>query len=502
MRPGPLFFVYVLYFVVASFFALRFVWRARERCLTRSTRRRMTFLFAAFISPGLGIFPYATFFASFGDSQGFPILPLTIIFNLANLFVVLMLLFLSYPLSFFGTNKPDRLVKVELLQFLLRGPFTGIVLLAVMVSVRRVTLILGLRNEDFMIVAAIAVLLSLQWSITLVLPVLENRLIYTHDQQQARKLRDISERMVTRADGHQLEEAILAAVCDHLRVPTAFIAAFYPDGPDLEQVVGRIPDDGTARTLGSDLLALGPGIPEGLQQIDDMYLWGKFWLFPLYDPDHVLLGVMGTWAREDPPELSEDEREMLYALMDRAGQVLADMRVQAQIFANIDEIATDIERLRERSAISRFGHIQQETLETSATFIDWVRGALKDFWGGPRLAESELMRLEVVQQTLNEHNGNPTRALQAVITKAVESLKPASERSMTTAEWILYNILELRYLQGKKVRDVVHQMSMSDADFYRKQKIAIEEVARQISEMERAQLGKNGDGIPQLESEG
>jgi hypothetical protein len=385
---------------------------------------------------------------------------------------------------------------------LLRGPFTAIVLLAVMVSVRRVTLILGLRNEDFMIVAAIAVLLSLQWSITLVLPVLENRLIYTHDQQQARKLRDISERMVTRADGHQLEEAILAAVCDHLRVPTAFIAAFYPDGPDLEQVVGRIPDDGTARTLGSDLLALGPGIPEGLQQIDDMYLWGKFWLFPLYDPDQVLLGVMGTWAREDPPDLSEDEREMLYALMDRAGQVLADMRVQAQIFANIDEIATDIERLRERSAISRFGHIQQETLETSATFIDWVRGALKDFWGGPRLAESELMRLEVVRQTLAEHNGNPTRALQAVITKAVESLKPASERSMTTTEWILYNILELRYLQGKKVRDVVHQMSMSDADFYRKQKIAIEEVARQISEMERAQLEKNGDGIPQLESEG
>jgi hypothetical protein len=65
---------------------------------------------------------------------------------------------------------------------------------------------------------------------------------------------------------------------------------------------------------------------------------------------------------------------------------------------------------------------------------------------------------------------------------------------MTTAEWILYNILELRFLQGKKVRDVALQLAMSEPDFYRKQKIAIEEVARQISEMERAQLEKGENG--------
>ncbi len=50
---------------------------------------------------------------------------------------------------------------------------------------------------------------------------------------------------------------------------------------------------------------------------------------------------------------------------------------------------------------------------------------------------------------------------------------------------MLYNILELKFLQGRKVRDVAMRLAMSEADLYRKQKVAIESVAKAMAEMER-----------------
>jgi hypothetical protein len=75
-----------------------------------------------------------------------------------------------------------------------------------------------------------------------------------------------------------------------------------------------------------------------------------------------------------------------------------------------------------------------------------------------------------------------------VLAQAIENLKPEGQRSLTTTEWILYNILEMRFLQGRKVRDVARRLAMSESDLYRKQRIAIEEVARQIEEMEQTTL--------------
>jgi hypothetical protein len=50
---------------------------------------------------------------------------------------------------------------------------------------------------------------------------------------------------------------------------------------------------------------------------------------------------------------------------------------------------------------------------------------------------------------------------------------------------MLYNILEMKFLQGRKVRDVAMRLAMSEADLYRKQRVAIEEVARAVADMER-----------------
>jgi hypothetical protein len=142
--------------------------------------------------------------------------------------------------------------------------------------------------------------------------------------------------------------------------------------------------------------------------------------------------------------------------------------------------------------ISRYGHVADVSypsateLLSSPDFSDWVRDALRDYWGGPKLTDSELLQLTIVWREMEEsEDPNPVRALRSVLTRAIENLKPESQRSLTTTEWILYNILEMRFLQGRKVRDVALRLAMSESDLYRKQRIAIEEVARQIAEMER-----------------
>jgi hypothetical protein len=53
-----------------------------------------------------------------------------------------------------------------------------------------------------------------------------------------------------------------------------------------------------------------------------------------------------------------------------------------------------------------------------------------------------------------------------------------------TTEWILYNILEMKFIEGRKVRDVASRLAMSEADLYRKQRVAVEAVAKAILDME------------------
>ena len=68
--------------------------------------------------------------------------------------------------------------------------------------------------------------------------------------------------------------------------------------------------------------------------------------------------------------------------------------------------------------------------------------------------------------------------------QAIENVRPEGERRFT-AEWILYNILDLKFMEGRKVRKIAMRLAVSEADLYRKQRVAIEEVANAIVEMEQ-----------------
>ncbi len=114
----------------------------------------------------------------------------------------------------------------------------------------------------------------------------------------------------------------------------------------------------------------------------------------------------------------------------------------------------------------------------------WVKDALTHYWGGPKLTESPLLELEVVQQTIRDGEESPANALRSILRKAIDQTRPEGERRFTT-EWLIYNLLEMKFLEGRKVREIAMRLAMSEADLYRKQRVAIEAVAKSIAEMER-----------------
>lgn len=500
MKAGPLFPVYVAYLLVIAVFAVINVVRARRRCLTRYTRRRMTYLLAVFPTPAYGIFPYSLL----GDLGSEQDVPLLIVLNLANLIVMLMLVFMAYPLSFFGTHKPDRVIKSQLLEFMLRGPLTAAAILAVILFVPRVTNVLGLEGDALVPFAAVAILLLLQWSITLSLPILKRWLVYTHDQQGAQWIQQLGERLLTRSDAEQLLESILAAICDHLRVPSAFVARVEPDGAQLVQVVGALAPSLEAlaapelATLVNGQSKTAAQADRELRKVDAILVWRSYWLVPLpmtrpaqNGAQTPLLGVLGVWARAPEPDLNAEEQETFQALTQQAARVLEGVQHQSEVFVILEGLASQMDMIQQLRGISRYGRVSQlpessENLIADPQFVNLVRDALRDYWGGPRLTESELLRLNVVRREMEgADDSNPVRALRTVLAQAIENLKPDGQRSLTTTEWILYNILEMRFLQGRKVRDVARRLAMSESDLFRKQRAAIEEVARQIEEMEQ-----------------
>jgi hypothetical protein len=96
------------------------------------------------------------------------------------------------------------------------------------------------------------------------------------------------------------------------------------------------------------------------------------------------------------------------------------------------------------------------------------------------------MKLRVVRMLVDDYDGNTSNALRALLRKAVDQVKPDGDRRFTS-EWILYNILEMKFIEGRKVREVAGRLAMSEADLYRKQRVAVEAVARAILDMEKNQ---------------
>jgi GAF domain-containing protein len=365
---------------------------------------------------------------------------------------------------------------------------------------------MGFDGEAIMPFVAVAVLLLLEWTITLIFPTFQRWLIYTKDQDRTQWIQRLGDRLLAPTDAEQLLESILAALCDQLRVPTAFVARVDFDTTELVQVVGSLAPSQEALTAPElSLLIRENGDPsselhEKLMPAGDFFVWRSYWLTPLRYNQPIdngthppLLGILGVWARAPEPDLTAEEIPIFSSLSRQAAQVLEDLQLQSEVFVALEGLASRMDAMQQLRGVSRYGHVSQLPAPSSDVlskpdFSDLVRDALRDYWGGPKLTDSELLKLNIVWHEMESTDNNPARALRTVLAQAIENLKPEGQRSLTTSEWILYNILEMRFLQGRKVRDVALRLAMSESDLYRKQRVAIEEVARQIADMERNSL--------------
>lgn len=483
LAAGPLFLLFSFYFLVTVIWGAVNIQRARGRCLTRASRRRATYLTLAFFAPGLGVFPYLLVTSS--PAIQFENL-LQVVLLLGNIGVATMIVVMAYSVAYFGALTPDRVVKHSLALYLLRGPFVGTCVLFVMLAVPKVQRILGLPRDTVLILAVVGVIVLIQVAISLVRPFID-RLIYRQDQDEIAWIQTLDERLLTTTDLRQFLENNLAALCDLLRVRTGFVAAISEGRAQVEAGCGeenRIEGLLEAR-MPMELMAAGEG-DGGFQSLDG------FWVMPLRTQARdATLGILGVEARSSQPDLESDEQQIVQVLVEQARRALEDRHLQQGVFEALGRILPNIERMQRWRGATRYaGSPPLEVIEDSPIyapeFQQWVKEALGHYWGGPRLSDSPLLSLHVVRQALADHGGNPTRALRAVLNQAIDELRPEGERQMTRAEWLLYNILELKFVRGLKVRDIARRLAISESDLYRKQRIAIKEVARVLSEMEQS----------------
>jgi hypothetical protein len=461
--------------------------RAFARMLTRSGQRRMLYLMAGATAPALGSYPYLLF--GFDLAARNPLLFWSTAL-IINMLVAILVIIMAYAVAFFGVSWPDRVVKSRLFKWLLRGPVTASLALAVITIVRRAGVYFGGEEYSaFVPLTMVVTVLLFEHSVTLFAPLWERFLFFGRDHAELQLLQNIEERLLTRGDLQQFLETVLAAVRDHLQSPCAFVAAL--DGNELTLSV----------VAGNRTLLEKEDLDEALELVNHNgengrheFTWGGFWILPLHqrrgngDRDEVrpLLGLLGV-ASKGHRQMDKDQRDAVWLLADRAALALEDRQLQQRVFRSLEDLQPQIDMLQRMRAAGRYDtHASFLTapLPGEADLADWVKDALTHYWGGPKLTNSPLMKLKVVQLLAEEHEGNAPNALRALLRKAVDQVRPEGERRFTS-EWILYNILEMKFIEGRKVREVAGRLAMSEADLYRKQRVAVEAVARAILDMEQ-----------------
>jgi hypothetical protein len=480
--------VFTLYYIAAMLWAGWNFIRAYRRMLTRSGRRRMLYLMAGATAPALGSFPYLIYGASIAAQ--FPLL-----FWIGSVFINVLVgglvVVMAYAVAFFGVSWPDRVIKTRLFKWLMRGPVTASLALGLMTIVRRAGVLFGnAEYTAFVPLTMVATVLLFEHAVTLFYPFWERYLFFGSDRSELRVLQNMEERLLTQGDLQQFLEAVLAAARDHMQSPAAFVAAL--DGSELSLIV----------MAGNRSLIEHDGLSDVLEKINNEngverqeFISGKFWMLPLHqrkrdtmDLDEVppLLGIMGVARRGDHPAIERDQREALWLLADRAALALEDRLLQQRVFRSLQDLQPRVDMLQRLRAFGRYdsrANLLDEQLPPEADLANWVKDALTHYWGGPKLTNSPLMKLQIVRDLAHEHEDNPANALRALLRKAVDQVRPEGERRFTT-EWILYNILEMKFIEGRKVREVAERLAMSEADLYRKQRIAVEAVAKAILTME------------------
>ncbi len=474
--------LFTLYYLIIIFFSIYNFLRAYRRTKTPTSRRRMLYLIIASLAPILGSFPFMLFGSGFAGKH-----PLIFWISVAftNVIVGALINVMAYSVSFYGVSWPDRVIKSRLFKWIMRGPVAAGLTLGIMTSINRVGNTFDLPYTGT--VSSVVMLLSfliIQYGITLFRPLGERVLLFGDDRDEIEKLHTLENRLLTRNDLVQLLELQLSALCDSLQVSGAYLGTLQENNKAIFVSIG-------------DNRLDEPALRENFQQavrqngsVSDIFQWGDDLLVALKrqidEEPAQLIGVLGisnsTFSMFDPERLVTLQR-----LAERITTSLSDWLQLQSSFESLQAIVPGDEwllRLRGTGKIEAdqliAGNVNIETQEIS----NWVRDALTHYWGGPKFTKSPLLQLKVVRDAMEKNDNNSAQALRTILKEAIDRTKPEGDRRFT-AEWIIYNILEMKFLEGRKVREIALKLAVSEADLYRKQRMAIDAVAESLREMEQ-----------------
>ena len=476
--------VFSVFYIASMIWAAINFFRAYSLMLTRSGRRRMLYLMAGATAPALGSYPYLLYGYGFAAQHQYLFWGAA---TTINLVVGALVIVMAYAVAFFGVSWPDRVIKSRLFKWIMRGPVTASAALALMTVVRRGGEIFGTPYSAFVPFIVVATILLFEHLITFAAPIWERNFFHGRDRKELALLQNIEERLLTQGDLQQFLDAVLAAVRDHMHSPSAFVAAL-----DYETLLPIV-------MAGNRAMLEQDGLTKILEQVNGdtrrEFQWGNYWVLPLHhhrtpdlDVDELppLLGLLGVAKNDESQIMESDQREALWLLADRATVALEDRQMQQRVFRSLEDLQPQVEMIQRMRAAGRYdsrASLLEEPIPQEADLANWVKDALTHYWGGPKLTNNPLMKLQIVRSLAEHDDGNAANALRSLLRKAVDQVKPGGDRKFTT-EWILYNILEMKFIEGRKVRDVAGRLAMSEADLYRKQRVAVEAVAKAILEME------------------
>ncbi len=490
---GPLFGLFVLYFAATSVWGLWVVWQVRHIALTPTLRRRLTYLGATFLAPGLAVFPYLIIAGTYRVLSENIVLLLA---ALGNIGVAIMITIMVYSIAFQGLLLPDRLIKQDFIRWGLYGPFIGVTIILFLRSTPVLARWFGLPAATLVIFGVMIMTVLMPIFVSKIKPYLD-ALVYRQDRAEIAYLRTLPRNTFTYADLRSLLENTLVVICGALRVDTGFVAA-PDDGANytIKTMVGarrevkRFVAGHPLAEVMPQIAALPPKNAGEIPPIESFLRYDGFCLLSLHGPEGDFLGALGMAYPSGG--LTTEARRLIGVLAHQMELALATVHMQQRLFDTLRGMGPEMQSLQElNTRLEQATPASLETLESDVAllpeFPQLVKDALTHYWGGPKLSDSPLLKLRTVRRLLVEQGGSPTRALQTVLRQAIENLRPDEQLDPTAQEWLLYNILELRFLQGKRTRDIAERLAMSESDFYRKQRIAVEEVVRQLALMEESE---------------
>lgn len=469
---------YIVVMLMVSYNLIRVVLRSA----TRTSRRRLFYLASGAAAPALTsilfLFHGHPTLASHPDF-------FWLLSSVGSFVTIFFLIVMAYVVSFFGLNWTERAIKSRLLRWLLRGPVVAAIVLGMTTIVRRFGESQGVSNFFLVPVVMVAMILVLEYAITLASPYLEKAFFWGEDRADLEVIQSLQDRMLTGKDLDQFLEMISASICDRLQVKAGFIAVL--EGGKIDRVI----QTGNSKMLTSANLddSILQEISSQTSGEDDLQLLGELYVARLEyangNGSKILLGVCG-FLKYTPELVGEEDLKAVRVLIDRAATALKDRALQQQVLRSITTLQLEVDYIQDLRASASYNQQRiygSEKRSAPDEMTDWVKDALTHYWGGPKLTNNPLMNFKVVETASEANEGSRVNALRGIIKEAIEQIRPEGERKFTS-DWLLYNILDMKFLQGKKVREVARKLSVSEADLYRKQKVALESVAQVIADME------------------